>query len=285
MTTAKADRVTSVRHFRELHKGAVLILPNAWDAASAAIIEAAGARAIATTSAGISWAIGTHDAHGLNRHQMAAAVARIVQAVSVPVSADIEGGYGDEPRDVAETVRAIIDAGAIGINLEDSPGQDDQPLQSATAQVRRIAAARVAAEGSGVDLFINARTDVFLMAVGDPETRVQNVHERLRAYAAAGADGFFVPGLIDLDVIRELASGPLPLNVMAGPRAPSVAALARAGASRISIGSAIAQAAYQLVARSANELLTIGTYDCLVESIDYDAINDLMSKHRGQLET
>jgi 2-methylisocitrate lyase-like PEP mutase family enzyme len=278
ISRARPGQVAAAARFRELHTGAVLVLPNAWDAASAALIEAAGARAIASTSAGVSWALGTHDRQGLDRRQMAGAVARIVQSVRVPVTADIERGYGREPSDVAETVKAIIDAGAVGINLEDSPGSDGQPLESASAQAGRIAAARDAAEASGIDLFINARTDVYLRRVGEPASRVQNVKQRQRIYADAGADGLFVPGLIDLDIIRELALGSLPLNLLAGPGAPSIAELGRAGASRISVGPAIAQAAYQLVSRSAAELLTTGTYQCLVDAMDYDALDTLMSK-------
>ncbi|MGW0202558.1 isocitrate lyase/phosphoenolpyruvate mutase family protein, partial [Nonomuraea sp. NPDC003201] len=132
--------VTQAARFRDLHEGTVLVLPNAWDAASAALIEAAGARAIATTSAGVSWANGAPDAEGLGRERMVAAVSAIVAAVTGPVTADIEGGYGD----VAGTVRAVIEAGAVGVNLEDSPGLDGAPLLSPGDQARRIAAARAA---------------------------------------------------------------------------------------------------------------------------------------------
>jgi 2-methylisocitrate lyase-like PEP mutase family enzyme len=254
----------------------VLVLPNAWDAASAALIEAAGAAAIATTSAGVSWALGTHDSSGLDRQSLAAAVSRIVQAVSVPVSADVESGYGQEPGDVAQTVRVITDAGAVGINLEDSPGAEGQPLQTAPAQARRIAEARKAAEANGVNLFINARTDVFLFGVGDPGGRLADVQERAAAYAEAGADGLFVPGLLDLEVIAELAAGPLALNIMVGPGAPSVDELAKAGAARVSAGSSLAQATYGFVARAAKELLTSGTYESLAGEVDYGTLNSLL---------
>ncbi|RVX42581.1 2-methylisocitrate lyase-like PEP mutase family enzyme [Nonomuraea polychroma] len=255
--------------FRGLHRGgAVLVLPNAWDAASAAVIEAAGARAIATTSAGVSWANGAPDAQGLTRERMVAAVARIVAAVRVPVTADIEGGYGD----VAATVRAVIEAGAVGVNLEDSGGT---PLLSPKDQARRIVEARAAADAAGVDVFINARTDVYL--VGIPGDQPAEVEERARVYADAGADGLFVPGLLDLDVIARLAGGPLPLNVMAGPGAPAVAELAAAGVARVSVGSAIAQSAYACAARAAAELLGAGTYDALADGLDYGALNAALS--------
>ncbi|MDT4905153.1 MAG: hypothetical protein QOH52_3169 [Pseudonocardiales bacterium] len=263
--------------FRALHTGAVLVLPNAWDAVSAAVIAAAGAAAIATTSAGLSWALGTHDAQGLDRADLVAATARIVLAVTVPVTADIEGGYGPDPRDVAETVRAIVDVGAVGINLEDAPGRAGDPLHSAAGQARRIAAARATADTAGIDLFINARTDVYLRGVGDPAGRLAKVQERARVYADAGADGLFVPGVVDVDLVAELAAGPLPLNVMAGPGAPPVAELARAGAARVSVGSAIAQAAYQLGARSAAELLKTGTYEAMSDALDYGGLNELLA--------
>ncbi|SDH86371.1 isocitrate lyase/PEP mutase family protein [Nonomuraea jiangxiensis] len=258
------DRTTL---FRALHQGPVLVLPNAWDAASAALVEAAGARAIATTSAGVSWANGAPDGHGLSKERMIAAVAGIVAAVGVPVTADIEGGYGD----VAATVRAVIEAGAVGVNLEDSPGPDGAPLLSPGDQARRIAAAREAATAAGVDLFINARTDVYLSGV--PGDRLADVEERARVYADAGADGLFVPGLLDLDGIARLAGGPLPLNVMAGPGAPPVSELAAAGVARVSVGSAIAQSAYAIAARAAAELLAGGTYELLADGLDYGTLN------------
>ncbi|MEU8354536.1 isocitrate lyase/phosphoenolpyruvate mutase family protein [Nonomuraea sp. NPDC048882] len=262
-----SSSIDHAARFRAMHHGAVLVLPNAWDAASAALVEAAGAQAIATTSAGVSWANGAPDGSGLGREAMVGAVARIVAAVRVPVTADIEGGYGD----VAATVRAVIQAGAVGVNLEDSPGS---PLLPAAEQAARIAAARAAADAEGVDLFVNARTDVYLAGV--PGDQVAEVEERARVYAEAGADGLFVPGLLDLDVIARLAKGPLPLNVMAGPGAPPVAELAAAGVARVSVGSAIAQSAYAVAARAAAELLGDGTFDTLADGLAYSTLNDTL---------
>jgi 2-methylisocitrate lyase-like PEP mutase family enzyme len=280
MTTVETDQAGRAARFRAMHRGTVLVLPNAWDPGSAAVIEAAGAQAIATTSAGVSWANGASDAEGLDRQQMVAAIARIVRAVSVPVTADIEGGYGPDPEDVAATVRAVLAAGAVGINLEDAPGPDGTPLHPVDAQAQRIAAARAAAVAAGVDLFINARTDVYLRAVGAPDGRLADVKARAAAYADAGADGLFVPGILDLDVIAQLAEGPLPLNVMAGPGAPLVGELAGAGAARVSVGASIAQAAYRCAARAATELLTDGTYDALAQGIDYGNLNALLRPNR-----
>lgn len=277
MTTSETSQAARAALFRALHRGTVLVLPNAWDAGSAAVIEAAGAKAIATTSAGVSWTLGAPDGGGLDRQQMTDAVARIVQAVSVPVTADIESGYGPGCDDVTVTVRAILEAGAVGINLEDSPGTGDAPLHTISAQAERIAAARAAADAHGVDLFINVRTDVYLFEVGAPRDRLADVQTRCAAYAVAGADGLFVPGLLDLEIITLLAEGPLPINVMAGPGAPSIGELATAGAARVSIGSAITQSAYDLTSRAAKELLTNGTYRTLVNNIDYNSLNTLLS--------
>jgi 2-methylisocitrate lyase-like PEP mutase family enzyme len=275
--TPENDQASRAARFRDLHRGTVLVLPNAWDAGSACVIEAAGALAIATTSAGVSWALGAPDSQGLNRQQMVSAIGQIVQAVSVPVSADVENAYGPELDDVIATVRGIVEAGAVGINLEDSPGRDSSTLFTAREQAQRITVARTAADASGTDLFINARTDVYLLGVGNPEDRLANVQARAEAYADAGADGLFVPGLVDPGVIARIAEGPLPLNVMAGPGAPPVSELAAVGVARVSVGSAIAQAAYALISRATSELLTDGSYEALIDNLDYSDLNRLMS--------
>ncbi|TCO30066.1 2-methylisocitrate lyase-like PEP mutase family enzyme [Kribbella steppae] len=239
------------RRLRELHERPPLVLPNAWDAGSARAIEAAGAQAIATTSAGVSWAAGVEDAGGLNRTTAIAAVRAIVAAVSVPVTADVESGYGD----VEATVAEVIEAGVAGINLEDS---DAGALVDPAVHAGRIAAARAAAVAAGIDLVINARVDTYLFGDGT------GTIERAKIYAEAGADVLFVPGVVDAPTIRELVDGsPLPLNVMAGPGAPAVTELAALGVTRISVGPAITTAAYALAAAAAQELLTTGTYRTL----------------------
>jgi 2-methylisocitrate lyase-like PEP mutase family enzyme len=217
---------------RALHAAGVLVLPNAWDAGSAAVIALAGAQAIATTSGGITWSLGCSDGQRLTRAQMIKRVREILAAVTIPVTADIEGGYGPGPEDVAMTVEALIAAGAVGVNIEDShaPGG---PLFDPAEQADRIQAARAASASAGLpELFINVRTDVFLYGIGVPEARLDNVLARSFAYAQAGADGLFVPGLTDLQAITELAqASPLPVNVMAGPglAAPSTTWTTQAG--------------------------------------------------------
>jgi 2-methylisocitrate lyase-like PEP mutase family enzyme len=278
---AGQTREAAAERLRALHddKAGVLILPNAWDAGSAAVIAQAGAQAIATTSGGIAWSAGRHDGQGLARAEMIGRVREIVAAVAVPVTADVEGGYGASPQDVALTVEGVIAAGAAGVNIEDSrvPGG---PLFEPGEQAERIHAARTAATSAGLaGLFINARTDVFLYGIGAAEAQPDDVLARCRAYAEAGADGLFVPGLLDLEAITELArASPLPVNVMAGPGAPAVAELAAAGVRRVSVGTAITQAAYTLAKRAATELLTTGSYAALEGVLDFGTINGLFAR-------
>jgi 2-methylisocitrate lyase-like PEP mutase family enzyme len=274
-TNLQAKAVT----LRELHEDGVLVLPNAWDAGSAAVIAAAGAKAIATTSAGVSWAQGRSDGQRLTRDEMIALVGRIAETVDLPVTADVEGGYGPDPDDVADTVRAAIGAGAVGINLEDS--RTDGTLFDAVSQGTRIQAARQAAGEAGLpELFINVRTDVFLFGIGAPEGRLDEVLARAETYGAAGADGLFVPGLLDLETIEALTSKvSMPVNVMVGEGAPDVAALARAGVRRVSLGSAIAQAAYTVARKAAVEALTQGTYDSLVGADGFGDVNGAFRGH------
>ena len=275
MSTHRAQHAANV--LRALHARAPLVLANAWDAASAAAIEAAGASAIATTSAGISWAHGTPDGEQFARDRMLQALSEIVAAVGIPVSADIESGYGTTPEAVALTVSAVIAIGDAGINIEDSPGID-APLREPSSQAARINAARTAADRAAVSLWINARTDTFLAGVGTPNEQLQDTMARAVAYANAGADSLFVPGVVDIKVIEALAKGLLPINVMIAPGAPDVASLARAGASRISAGSAIAQAAYGLAARAASEMLTTGTYQSMTAGLDYGQLNEMLNR-------
>jgi 2-methylisocitrate lyase-like PEP mutase family enzyme len=262
--------MTGFQEFAGMHRrGEPLLLPNAWDAASAAVVVSAGASAVATTSAGVAWSLGVPDGADLGVVRAADAVRRIVSAVSVPVSADIEAGY----ESVASTVTAVVEAGAVGVNIED---RDGAALFEPADQARRLASARAAADRLGVRAWINARTDVYLLGVGAPETRLASTMERARAYADAGADSIFVPGLIDLDAIAELADGPLPVAVMAFAGAPSVAEFTAAGAVRISLGSAIAQAAYAVAARAAAELLQKGTYESVADALPYGELNELL---------
>ena len=269
--------------FRSLHRprnGDILILPNAWDALSASLIEHAGAAAIATTSAGVSWALGRPDGQGVARAEMLDAVRRIAEAVRVPVTADIESGYGSgSPEDVAETVRGIVDAGAVGINLEDAPGRGGEPLLRREEHAARIAAARAA---GGSALFINARVDVYLKEVGPESGRFDETVRRARGYTAAGADGVFVPGVVDASTIARLVEAiAAPVNIMASYGAPSVAELAGLGVARVSVGPAITRATMATIRAAARELLAMGTYDSLVGGVPFAEANALFRSPRS----
>ena len=263
--------------FRRLHQQPrPLLLPNAWDAGSARMIEACGAAAIATTSAGLAWSRGYPDGNVLPPRVLAAAVEEIARVLSVPLTVDSEGGYSTDPRAVGETVAALVGAGAVGINLED--GSASPELLSA-----KITAAKTAALHAGVDLFVNARTDVYLRGLVPRERAVEETIERARRYRAAGCDGIFVPALSDPAAIRSIAAAiALPLNVMVLPHLPPVAELAALGVRRVSAGAAIAQAAYTVARRAATRFLADGVYDAMFESpADYSELNALFSSARG----
>ncbi|MFJ6998523.1 isocitrate lyase/phosphoenolpyruvate mutase family protein [Streptomyces albidoflavus] len=265
MTTAHAAHV---RLFRSLHTpSAPLALANAWDAASARVVEAAGAPAVATTSAGVAWALGSVDGNSLDRDRALAALAQVTAAVTVPVTADLEDGYGAGPAEVGATVTRALAAGVAGINLEDG-----------TRIPADFATRLTAADETGTDLFLNARIDTYLLGLGAPEHRLTETLTRAHRYVAAGADGIFVPGVTDPATISVLAAEiPVPLNVMAGPGAPSVAELGRLGVARVSLGSGVAQAAYGVAGRAARELLAGGTYDALAEAVPYPEMQGLLA--------
>ncbi|MGW3290303.1 isocitrate lyase/PEP mutase family protein [Streptomyces sp. NPDC001002] len=278
MTTVSSLRDRALA-FRSLHvPGDPLVLPNAWDTASARIVEDAGAAAVATTSAGLAWALGAADGDRLDRDGALAAVARIVAAVDVPVSADIESGYAQDAAGVADTIRAVIAAGAVGVNIEDALYEAGAGLLRPVAeQAERIAAAREAADSAGVPLFVNARIDTFLRGGGEVDVTL----ERAAAFLAAGADGIFVPGAVEPGTVKLLADGiEGPLNVMVHPGAAPVAELAALGVARVSAGSGLAQAAHALVRRAARELLDTGTYETLADGLDYGELNRLLGAVR-----
>ncbi|KJC64860.1 isocitrate lyase/PEP mutase family protein [Agreia bicolorata] len=270
MHTSATDKAAL---FRSLHKAHTpLRLSNVWDVASARITESAGARAIAMTSAGVAWSLGVPDGSKLDRESAVAVIARIVEAVDLPVTADIEGGYSDRPEGVAATVAAVLKAGAVGINIED--GHSD-PAQF----VLKIAAARHAADSLGVELFINTRTDVFLAGNGSEAQQIDEAIERARLYVEAGADGIFVPGATSETAVSALVAGvAVPLNVMVGPGSIGVTELGRLGVARVSLGSGVAQSAYAVAQRAAEELLTVGTYESVAGGLDYGTLNDLFAR-------
>lgn len=265
-------------HFRGLHSRPPLVLPpNAWDAASARVIERAGATAIATTSAGVAWTYGRRDGEQLTRDDMLEVVARITRTVNVPVTADVEGGYGTGSiRDVDQTVRRVVEVGAVGINLEDSPGKDGAGLLAADAHAERIRAAREGARAAGGDIVINARTDVYLYEIGAPETRFDETVARARHYLAAGADCIFVPGVRDAATISALVRAiAAPINILAGPGAPTIAELRELGVARVSLGPRLVEAALAATQVAAREVLQSGTYASLAGNLSFSEIQGL----------
>lgn len=268
---------------RRLHSQSLpLVLPNAWDATSAVIFEQAGFRALGTTSAGIAATLGFPDGELVSREEMLAVVERIVRVVSLPVSVDIEGGYGVTLTEVSETARAVIQIGAVGVNIEDGTGKPEQPLTDLTFQIEKIQAMREVAATENVPLVINARTDVFWLRLGEPEKRLEMAVQRVNAYRKAGADCLFLPGVNDVKIITQLVSSiDGPINLLAGAGSPSISELARLGVARVSVGSGPMRATAALTRRIARELLEQGTYTTWTENtIPYAELNSLLEEAR-----
>jgi 2-methylisocitrate lyase-like PEP mutase family enzyme len=263
---------TGARMFRGLHETGLLILPNAWDAGSARLVESLGAKAIATSSAAVAWSHGFADGNALPVPILAATVAEIVRRVNVPVSVDVEGGYSEDPAGAAAAVAAVIDAGGVGINIEDGAGSPD-------LLCAKIAQVRAAALRLGADLFVNARTDVYLKALVPPERRLDETVARAKRYRDAGADGIFVPAVISAAAIHAIASAvELPLNVLARPDLPAASELEALGVRRLSAGSWLASAAFGRIASLAADFVRTGASDPLAEgAMPYAEVNALMA--------
>ena len=257
--------------FRALHTGPdILVLPNAWDAGSAKLMETLGAKAVATSSAAVAWSHGYADGHHMPVETAVQAVREAVRVLSVPLTADIEGGYSDDPKAVGETAARVIDAGAVGINLEDGGG-------SAELLAAKIEAVRAAADKAGIALFINARADVYLRRLAEGEAAVAETLRRAALYRAAGADGLFAPGVAEAGHIETLAREcGLPLNVMAMPGVPLAAELQKLGARRLSSATGISRAALHATAEATRAFLAGGDSNALSAAgggaADYNAL-------------
>jgi len=263
---------------RELHRGPkALVLANVWDVASARIVEEAGFPALATTSAGVAFSLGYPDGQKISREEMLARVGRIARAVKVPVTADVEAGYGNRPEDAARTACEVIEAGAVGINLEDGTGDRSSPLVDLSLQLEKIRATREAALNAGVLLVVNARTDVYLDEVGAPEMRYYEAMNRVRAYRDAGADCVFVPGLRDAETIGRLVKdAQCPINILAGAGSPSIPELEKLGVARVSLGSGPMRATLGVLRQIAEELKSSGTYSALQNAPSHSSVNQLL---------
>lgn len=233
-------------------------------------MEQAGFPALATTSAGVAFSLGYPDGQRIARDEMLAAVKRIAGCVKAPVSADLEAGYGD----AAETARGLIDAGAVGLNLEDYAGD---ALVEIREQVESIGIVRRVSDAAGIPVAINARTDIYLAGIGDPATRFERACERLAAYRDAGADCLFIPGIAEEALIRRFVEAlRFPINVLAGAGTPPVRRLKELGVARVSVGSGLARAALGAVRRIAGDLRAEGRFESLIEgAIPYSELNGL----------
>jgi 2-methylisocitrate lyase-like PEP mutase family enzyme len=259
--------------FRRLHKGPkILLLANCWDAGSARLIESLGARAVATTSAGVAWALGYPDGDALPLDLLVASVAGMTRVIKVPLTVDMEGGYGKTPKAVGAAVARIIGAGAIGMNIEDGSSSPD-------LLCRKIELVKRAAKRLGVDFFVNARTDVYLHELAPPPKRVAETLARAKRYREAGADGLFVPGATQPAEIRSItAAAGLPVNLLAWPGLAPAAELQKLGVRRLSAGSAISQAAAATALAKAKAFLRDGDSGPLREgAMTYGELNALVT--------
>jgi len=274
------EQIRKARAFQQMHdRSSILVLPNAWDAVTARIFARSGYRAVATTSGGVAWSLGYPDGERAPLEEVLSATARIAHAVDVPVTADLETGYGSTPGEVGDTVRAAIQAGVVGVNIEDGlhrPGA----LREIDAAAERIAAAREAASALGVPLVINARTDTYMLKYGASDAeRLEETVRRAKAYLAVGADCIYPIGLADATVLEALVKAlDAPINVGARPGLPAVAELERLGVARLSTATRFATLALSAVERAARELRSSGRFECLDASLTHPEVQRLLEQ-------
>jgi len=269
---------------RKLHQGPkILVFPNAWDVASARVLEDLGYPAIATSSAAVAFCLGYPDGQIITRDEMLDMVGRIARAVRVPVTADMEAGYGTTMEDMAETAKATVHAGAVGLNLEDVTGEHEDSQVELSLQVEKIRTIREVSASLGVSLVINARTDIYLMPIGPEATRFDRTVERLRAYRQAGADCLFVPGLVDRNTIEKLVKAvAAPVNILVTQGCPPLRELEKMGVARVSVGSGVMRATLALVRRIGKELQESGTYSSIFDgSIPYAELNRALAARQS----
>lgn len=274
----KRTQTELARHFLELHSGPeILLLPNAWDVASARIFEEAGFPAIGTTSAGVAFSLGYPDGQKIFRDEMLGVVRRIAGAVEIPVTADVEAGFGTTPDDVADTARAVIAAGAVGMNLEDGAEERPEFLADVNRQKEIIHAVLEAGASARVPFLLNARTDILLYGIGPADTRTARAIERLNAYREAGAPSLFAPGVKDRETIAQLARGVNgPLNILATVGTPPVSELQQLGVARVSLGSGPMRSTLGFLDRMARRLREDGVFTAMTDGAPpYAEVNRL----------
>ena len=271
--------------FRKLHHGPrLLFLPNAWDVVSARILEECGHPAIATSSAAVAFSLGYPDGQHISRDEMLEVAGRIARAVEIPVTADLEAGYGTTVKDMVEAVKAAIAAGVIGMNLEDITGDDESSFVDLPLQVEKIRAICETAKSLGVSFVLNARTDIYLMPIGPESTRFERTVERLRAYRDAGATCLFAPGLYDRETIAKLVKAvEAPINILANPACPPMAELENIGVARVTAGSGIMRAALGLVRRIGKDMLESRSCEMMFAgAIPHAELNRLMQRRANE---
>jgi 2-methylisocitrate lyase-like PEP mutase family enzyme len=256
----------------------MLVLPNAWDALSARLFEEAGCQAIATTSAGVAWSLGYPDGEQVPWSEFLGATRRIARVLSVPLTVDIEAGFSATPAELADRIREVIDAGASGINLEDSRDHQTHTLLPLDGAVERVATVRAAAERAGVPIVINARTDFYLQPAGARAVALVDVIQRCRAYVSAGADCVYPIGLADIQLIRQL-TGELraPVNITGRPGAPTLPELRAAGVARVSTAVGLAVLSAGVLTDAVVKLRETGSYEHFASAFSYPRLQQLFA--------
>jgi 2-methylisocitrate lyase-like PEP mutase family enzyme len=279
-SAGKSPQSSAVEKFRTMHQSGCFALPNPWDVGTAVYLQHLGFEALATTSSGFAFTQGLPDTvTAINRDAMLAHIRDVVEATSLPVNADFQTGYADEPEGVAANVALCITTGVAGLSIEDATGNEEVPLYEAGLAIERIKAARAAIDASGIPVILTARCEAWLVGHSDP-LRVSL--ERLVAYSQAGADCLYAPGVSEPDEIAQIvkAVSPKPVNVLASRPNPalSLSRLGDLGVRRVSVGSALSRVAWGAFIRSARSLKETGTFDSFADAAPFNELDDLFSK-------
>jgi len=271
----RSTQKSLVARFRSLHESGCFVLPNPWDIGTAIYLERLGFKALATTSAGFAFSRGKHDG-GVPRDEMLAHIREIVEATALPVNADFHGGYADEPQEVAANVQRCIETGVAGLSIEDNSGRSDHPLYEKKLAVARIRAARAAIDTSKTGVVLTGRCEAWLVGSRDP---LQTALDRLTAYAEAGADCLYAPGVTNPNEIAQIvnAVAPKPINVLVSGfnHQLTLLELADLGVRRISVGSGLALAAWGTFFRAARDIQTNGTFNLMADNAPSAELNEL----------
>ena len=277
MAVSIADRRAA---FRRLHESGCFVIPNPWDAGSAVWLQQAGFKALASTSSGYAWTLGLAD-NGVGLEGMLAHLKALVAATEIPVNADFENAYADDPQGVAANVLRAAEAGVAGLSVEDSTGRSDKPLYDFDQAVARVTAARQALDKSRSGVLLTARAECFLVGHADP---LAESIRRLKAYAAAGADCLYAPGLKTPAQIKAVveAVAPKPVNVLMGGPGLTVPELAALGVRRVSTGGALARAAWQGFIQTAKEIADAGSFESLGKAISFGELDGFFRKRKAK---